>query len=70
MGYKQALQEAGLTVDPDLIIQGDFRSCSGYENCRALAALSDPPTAIFACNDLMAIGALKAAHDLGLRIPQ
>lgn len=70
MGYKQALQGAGFTVDPDLIIQGDFHNRSGYENCRTLTALSDPPTAIFACNDLMAIGALKAAHDLGLSIPQ
>jgi len=49
---------------------GRYHSRSGYDNCRALAALSDPPTAIFACNDLMAIGALKAAHDLGLTIAQ
>lgn len=68
-GYRQALESAGLTVDEELIIAGDFQHESGYHAGQQLLGLPDPPTAIFACNDLMAVGVLYAAHEGGLRIP-
>lgn len=68
-GYRQALESAGLTVDEELIIAGDFQHESGYHAGQQLLGLPDPPTAIFACNDLMAVGVLYAAYEGGLRIP-
>jgi len=57
-------------VDDTLILAGDFQSESGYEAMRDLLSLSPPPTAVFVCNDLMAIGALCAAHEAGLQLPR
>jgi len=68
-GYRQALQEAGISVDESLIVRGDFQYESGHWAARQLSAMDDPPTAIFACNDLMAIGAISAALELGRQVP-
>ena len=68
-GYTQALEEAGLSFDPDLFRMGDFHPNSGYQATLDLLQLPDPPTAIFTCNDLMAIGVIRAASELGLRVP-
>ena len=68
-GYIQALQAAHLAVEPDLIVNGDFHPESGWEIGRAMLSKSIPPTAIFACNDLMAIGVLRAASELGFQVP-
>ncbi len=69
VGYRQALAEAGLGVDERLILGGDFQHEGGYQAARTLLALPEPPTAIFVCNDLMAVGALCAIHEAGLRVP-
>lgn len=69
-GYQRALQEHSVPVHEDLIIHGDFRCRGGYEAMRELLALAEPPTAVFACNDLMAMGAICAASKRRLRIPQ
>lgn len=69
-GYRQALREAGLPIDETLILRGDFHPASGRAAARAMLQRNEPPTAIFACNDLMAIGALQAAVELGLRVPE
>jgi LacI family transcriptional regulator len=69
IGYKQALQAANLDVEPELIMNGDFHPKSGWDVARAMLSQPDAPTAIFACNDLMAIGALRAAVELGLQVP-
>jgi LacI family transcriptional regulator len=69
-GYIQALEQAGLAVDQSLIISGDFHPGSGQEAALKLLSMQDPPTAIFACNDLMAMGVLRAGMELGRRIPQ
>jgi LacI family transcriptional regulator len=69
-GYVQTLEQAGLAVDQNLIISGDFHPRSGHEAAIKLLAMQNPPTAIFACNDLMAVGVLRAGMELGLRIPQ
>lgn len=68
-GYRRALQAAGLVVEPELITNGDFHPESGWEVGHAMLSKQNAPTAIFACNDLMAMGALRAATELGLRVP-
>jgi LacI family transcriptional regulator len=68
-GYRQALTEAGLPTLESLILRGDFQLEAGWSAALALLRSSAPPTAIFACNDLMAIGGIRAAAELGRRIP-
>ncbi len=69
IGYRTALEAAGLPVDPDLIISGDFQHESGYRAGHQLLKLPQPPSALFVCNDLMAVGALCAIHEAGFRVP-
>lgn len=68
-GYRQALHAARLAPDDALIVNGDFHDRGGYAAAQALLSLPDPPTAIFAGNDLMALGAMAAAHAAGVQIP-
>lgn len=68
-GYREALQEAGLTADPDLIVHGDYLEASGAKAAERLIQLKERPTAIFATSDLMAIGALQALRHYGLNVP-
>jgi len=68
-GYRRALSELGIASSPDLIREGDYRERSGYAGAMELIKLSDPPTAIFACNDLMAVGALHALEESELQVP-
>lgn len=70
-GYRRALQEADIPFDPALVARGDFHFGGGYEAARALLALAaeQRPTAIFAGNDMMAIGAMRAAREAHLVVP-
>jgi DNA-binding LacI/PurR family transcriptional regulator len=68
-GYRAALETAGLPVDPDLIRWGTFHVEDGYERGCELLKLDDPPTAIFAGNDLQAFGVFEAARVLGVEVP-
>ena len=68
-GYLKALAGWGLGPDPRLIQDGLFTFESGREAAGRLLALPDPPTAVFASNDLMALGVLAKAQALGHRIP-
>jgi LacI family transcriptional regulator len=68
-GYRYEMARLNLTPDPRHIVTGDFFLASGYEAARRLTELSTPPTAIFAAGDEMAIGALHALADAGLRVP-
>jgi LacI family transcriptional regulator len=68
-GYRQALHEVGIPIDEQLVVDGNFRDVGGYTGAQALLALANPPTAIFAGNDLMAIGALAAAREAGIDVP-
>jgi len=68
-GYRDGLQDAGLGFDERLVREGDFGERSGYESARSLLAQDPRPTAIFAANDLMAIGAMAAVRDAGLAVP-
>ena len=69
-GYKRALQDAHLKADPDLISFGNFYQDSGYERTKRLLTLSQRPTAIFAGNNFIAIGVMKALYESGLGIPE
>lgn len=68
-GYRQAVRRAGADLDPALIRTGDFSYEAGRAAASALLAMDEPPTAIFAANDLMACGVLARAHELGLQLP-
>jgi DNA-binding LacI/PurR family transcriptional regulator len=69
-GHQQALGEAGLSFDPALMVYGDYTRDSGERATQQLFALPDPPTAIFALNDRMAMGAIRALQVAGLRVPE
>lgn len=68
-GYHGALAGAGVLPDPALVRYADFCLEGGREAAAHLLSLPDPPTAIFAFNDGMAVGALQAAAARGLRVP-
>ncbi len=68
-GYRQALADAGLAPAAELEVAGNFSLQGGAEAMQRLLTLDDPPTAVFACSDEMAIGALQVAQDAGLRVP-
>jgi LacI family transcriptional regulator len=68
-GYHTALAGAGVLADPDLIAKGNFTRESGHAAASQLLSLAEPPTAIFALNDEMAVGAMQAAEERGLRLP-
>jgi len=68
-GYVQALQEHGLTVDGDLVTEGPWTQKGGYAAMQTLLRRRPLPTAVFAANDLMAIGAMIGIQEAGMRIP-
>lgn len=68
-GFRRALREAGIEPDPDYLVHGDPDCQGGHDAARQLLALPTPPTALFACNDLMALGALCAAQEAGVAVP-
>ena len=68
-GHRAGLQDAGLEFDERLLREGDFGERSGYQAAQSLLAQQPRPTAIFAANDLMAIGAIAAIRDAGLDVP-
>jgi LacI family transcriptional regulator len=67
-GYFNVLHANGLVIDDDLIMEGDFSQESGYACTKQL--LDHQPDAIFAASDVMAIGAMQAILDAGMRIPE
>jgi LacI family transcriptional regulator len=69
LGYAKALKHHGLALDPSLVIPANFRREGGYEAMKSLLALVQPPTAVFAADDLIAIGAMRAIKEAGRRIP-
>jgi len=68
-GYRAGLRARGIRVDEALVRSGDWTLESGYAALESLMRTGRPPTAIAFSNDQMAIGALKAAQDLGVRVP-
>lgn len=68
-GYKKALLEAGVAIDPELMREGDWSQMSGYTSMKYFLNLAQRPTAVFCCSDLMALGALRAIDEAGLSVP-
>jgi LacI family transcriptional regulator len=70
LGYRDALKAAGIAFDPELVRGGAYRQLDAREATLELLALPERPTAVFAANDLSALGVLQAAAEQGLRVPR
>ncbi|GCE31335.1 transcriptional regulator [Dictyobacter alpinus] len=68
-GYREALERAGIPVDPALICEGTYLLGDGFKQTYALLDLPEPPTAIFAGNDAQATGVYQALYQRNIRIP-
>jgi LacI family transcriptional regulator len=68
-GYKKALEAAGLPVDPSLIVEGGFDYQIAFAACGQLFDRDDPPTAVFAASDSMAVAIVNALHRRDLHVP-
>jgi LacI family transcriptional regulator len=69
-GYHAALAAAGVLPSRELLAEGDFEIRGGYAAAQRLLELPEPPTAVLASNDNMAVGALRAARERGLSVPE
>ncbi|HEC36296.1 MAG TPA: LacI family transcriptional regulator [Anaerolineae bacterium] len=69
-GYRRALEQAGLSYDESLVQCGNFDEESGQAAMETLLECGEPPTAIFVASDMVAMGALRALRDRGLRVPE
>jgi LacI family transcriptional regulator len=69
-GYESALKAASMSVDPSLVREADFARAGGRAAAEQLLQLPVPPSAIFAANDLMALGAMDAGEAAGRHVPQ
>ena len=70
LGYREALSQAGIRPDPMLTMGGDWNATCGFEAAMRLLQNGDPPTGIVTQNDRLAVGVIRAARDLGLRVPE
>lgn len=70
VGYRRALREFGVPTRPEAVVRGEFSLEGGLRGASQLLGLPDPPTAIVASSDQMAVGALRAIHAHGLRVPE
>ena len=70
LGYRSGLERAELPFREDYLVEGDFYESTGYAGMERLLALEQPPEAVFCASDMMALGAIRAAHAAGLRVPE
>ena len=70
LGYRKALQSHGLPCHSELMVSGSFDESSGYSAMQQLLQLDPIPDAVFSASDQMAIGAMAAIHENGLRVPE
>lgn len=68
--FQRAMEDAGLPVPTEYVVEGDWSVESGSRAISSLLALPNPPTAVFAASDTIAIGALAAAEDMNYRVPE
>ncbi|MFC5079507.1 substrate-binding domain-containing protein, partial [Vibrio thalassae] len=69
-GYKKALKEHSLRINPDWIIESDFECDGGAKSLEALMSRGALPSSLFVCNDMMAMGAINIAHNKGVKVPE
>ncbi|GAK87411.1 ribose operon repressor [Vibrio ponticus] len=69
-GYKRALREAELEFNSDWIVESDFECDGGYQAFNRMYSKGPLPSAIFVCNDMMAMGVINAAYEKGLSVPK
>lgn len=69
IGYRETLEQFGIPFNPELVVEGDWEVQSGYPAAKHFIAMTERPTALFAANDLMALGAIYAIQDTGLSVP-
>lgn len=69
-GYRQALAETGLSYDSEIVYYGEYTQTSGYEMTQQALTANPRPTALFAANNFIAVGSLRALRDAGLRVPE
>jgi DNA-binding LacI/PurR family transcriptional regulator len=69
-GYNQALEQASIAYDECLVQEGNFDGESGLSAMQNLLTCALPPTAVFVASDMVAMGALQAIRDRGLRVPE
>ena len=69
-GLRGVLEAHGIPLPNRYVVEGDYGFAAGYARAAALLDLPDPPTAIFASNDITAAAAIKAAHERGLKVPE
>ena len=69
-GYIDALKNADIEVSEELMVGNSFSIQNGFDSTKSVLQLKNPPTAIFAMNNLIGFGVLKAVKELGLKIPQ
>ena len=70
LGYKAALKDNNINLDPSIIFEGEYHKQSGYEAAEAFMKLSNPPDTIMTASDIMAIGAILYLKEQGIRIPE
>lgn len=68
-GYRQALEDAGIAIEPRYAVGHEFSTVNGYLETKALLHIADPPTAIFTVNDAIALGALEALRQERWKVP-
>jgi len=69
LGYRRALREAGIEPDESLTFFGEYTVDGGYRMAREVIAIQPRPTALFASNNFIAVGAMRALHEAGLAVP-
>lgn len=69
-GFLKALHDQDISIHGEYIVEGNYTMESGYNAMRRLLQTNHPPTAVFCLNDEMAVGAMKAIFEAGLRVPQ
>ena len=70
VGWEDALKEAGMSIDNGLVVEGDWTAASGERGLGRLLEQCPDVDAVFVCNDQMALGALQAVRQMGVRVPE
>ncbi len=70
LGYRSGLERARLPFREEYLVEGDFYESAGYAGMQRLLTLEQPPEAVFCASDMMALGAIRAVHAAGLRVPE